>query len=130
TGARPRRHGHSRSDASAYDCVVRVFAPRLGIPEDLVTGSVQCTLAPTGATARQAHARRRAGGGTWRGGAPAPRWRARRIKIRSWGLQPAGNRWSGEIRIYRAVDGQIVEHWAQVDFLSLLQQIGALPAMG
>jgi steroid delta-isomerase-like uncharacterized protein len=35
-----------------------------------------------------------------------------------------------EIHIYRVVDGQIVEHWAQVDFLSLLQQIGALPAMG
>lgn len=36
----------SRSATAAYDYVVRVFAPQLGIPEDPVTGSVQCTLAP------------------------------------------------------------------------------------
>lgn len=36
----------SHSDSPAYDFVVRVFAPRVGIPEDPVTGSVQCTLAP------------------------------------------------------------------------------------
>lgn len=31
---------------STYDFVSRVFAPRLGIPEDPVTGSAHCTLAP------------------------------------------------------------------------------------
>lgn len=31
---------------SAYDFVSRFFAPRLGIPEDPVTGSAHCTLAP------------------------------------------------------------------------------------
>jgi len=36
----------SRSDSPAYDFVVRVFGPRVGVPEDPVTGSVQCTLAP------------------------------------------------------------------------------------
>jgi PhzF family phenazine biosynthesis protein len=36
----------SRSDSPEYDFVVRVFAPRVGIPEDPVTGSAQCTLAP------------------------------------------------------------------------------------
>lgn len=29
-----------------YDCVSRVFAPRLGIPEDPVTGSAHCMIAP------------------------------------------------------------------------------------
>lgn len=36
----------SASDSPAYDYVVRVFAPRIGITEDPVTGSLQCTLAP------------------------------------------------------------------------------------
>jgi predicted PhzF superfamily epimerase YddE/YHI9 len=36
----------SRSDSTQYDFVVRVFAPRVGIPEDPVTGSAQCMLAP------------------------------------------------------------------------------------
>lgn len=36
----------AHSDSPEYDFVVRVFAPRVGIPEDPVTGSVQCTLAP------------------------------------------------------------------------------------
>jgi PhzF family phenazine biosynthesis protein len=31
---------------SSYDFVSRFFAPRLGIPEDPVTGSAHCTLAP------------------------------------------------------------------------------------
>lgn len=31
---------------SEYDCVSRVFAPRLGIPEDPVTGSAHCMIAP------------------------------------------------------------------------------------
>ena len=29
-----------------YDCVSRVFAPRLGVPEDPVTGSAHCMIAP------------------------------------------------------------------------------------
>jgi predicted PhzF superfamily epimerase YddE/YHI9 len=29
-----------------YDCVSRFFAPRVGVPEDPVTGSVHCTVAP------------------------------------------------------------------------------------
>jgi PhzF family phenazine biosynthesis protein len=36
----------ARSDSPDYDFIVRVFGPRLGILEDPVTGSVQCTLAP------------------------------------------------------------------------------------
>jgi predicted ester cyclase len=35
-------------------------------------------------------------------------------------------KWS-EIHIYRLQDGKIVEHWAEVAMLELLQQIGALP---
>ena len=31
---------------SPYDCVSRFFAPRMGIPEDQVTGSAHCALAP------------------------------------------------------------------------------------
>jgi len=33
------------SDRSDVDCVSRVFGPRVGIPEDPVTGSAHCTLA-------------------------------------------------------------------------------------
>jgi len=32
------------------------------------------------------------------------------------------------ISIHRVVDGKLVEHWAQVDALSLLQQMGAIPS--
>ena len=34
----------------------------------------------------------------------------------------------GAIDIVRVADGKIVEHWAEFDILTLLQQIGALPA--
>ena len=34
------------SDQAGVDCVSRVFGPRVGIPEDPVTGSAHCTLAP------------------------------------------------------------------------------------
>jgi len=34
------------SDQPGVDCVSRVFGPRVGIPEDPVTGSAHCTLAP------------------------------------------------------------------------------------
>jgi PhzF family phenazine biosynthesis protein len=36
----------SRSSSSGYDIVSRVFAPRLGINEDPVTGSAHCSLGP------------------------------------------------------------------------------------
>ncbi|HEX6797737.1 MAG TPA: PhzF family phenazine biosynthesis protein [Ktedonobacterales bacterium] len=36
----------SRSSSPEYDFVSRFFAPRVGIPEDPVTGSAHCTLAP------------------------------------------------------------------------------------
>jgi steroid delta-isomerase-like uncharacterized protein len=34
------------------------------------------------------------------------------------------------ISIHRLADGKLVEHWAQVDGLSFLQQLGALPPLG
>ena len=34
----------------------------------------------------------------------------------------------GAIDIVRIADGKLVEHWAEFDILTLLQQIGALPA--
>lgn len=34
------------------------------------------------------------------------------------------------IAIHRIVDGQLVEHWAQVDSTSLLMQLGAIPPPG
>ncbi len=36
----------ARSDDPAYDCVSRFFAPRVGVPEDPVTGSAHCCLGP------------------------------------------------------------------------------------
>jgi predicted ester cyclase len=32
------------------------------------------------------------------------------------------------ISIYRIADGKIVEHWANMDFFGVLQQVGAFPA--
>ena len=37
--------------------------------------------------------------------------------------------WS-EIHIYRFKDGKIIEHWAEIAMMELLQQIGVLPAFG
>ncbi|MEZ6106828.1 MAG: PhzF family phenazine biosynthesis protein [Pirellulaceae bacterium] len=34
------------TDEGPYDFVSRFFGPRVGIPEDPVTGSAHCTLAP------------------------------------------------------------------------------------
>lgn len=36
----------ARADDPAYDVVSRFFAPRVGVPEDPVTGSAHCALAP------------------------------------------------------------------------------------
>lgn len=55
----------ARSKDSAYDFISRFFAPQLGVPEDPVTGSAHCLLAPfwaeklhkTDFTAYQASAR-------------------------------------------------------------------------
>ena len=45
------------------------------------------------------------------------------------GIPPTGKevRMSG-IAIHRVKDGKMVEHWAMVDGMSLLQQLGAIPA--
>jgi len=47
------------------------------------------------------------------------------------GAAPTNQRiqWS-EIHIYRLREGKIVEHWAEVSMMELLQQIGALPMLG
>src|SRR5438128_7364959 len=41
-----RGMGRSRGTTSGYDFVSRFFAPRVGVPEDPVTGSAHCTLTP------------------------------------------------------------------------------------
>src|SRR5690242_4300381 len=38
-------------------------------------------------------------------------------------------KWS-EIHIYRLKDGKIIEHWAEISQMELLQQIGVLPQLG
>jgi len=38
-------------------------------------------------------------------------------------------KWS-EIHIYRLKDGKIVEHWAEIAMMELLQQVGVLPQLG
>jgi predicted ester cyclase len=47
------------------------------------------------------------------------------------GEKPTNKRvmWS-EIHIYRLKDGKIVEHWAEISQMELLQQIGVLPRLG
>jgi predicted ester cyclase len=45
------------------------------------------------------------------------------------GIPPTGKRVSmSGIAIHRVRDGRLLEHWAQVDALGLLQQLGAIPA--
>jgi predicted ester cyclase len=38
-------------------------------------------------------------------------------------------KWS-EIHIYRLKDGKVVEHWAEIAMMELLQQVGVLPQLG
>jgi predicted ester cyclase len=48
-----------------------------------------------------------------------------------FGTPPNGKRFSvSGISIYRIANGQIVEHWGEMDFLGLLQQLGMMPAPG
>ncbi|MGH8248072.1 MAG: ester cyclase [Gammaproteobacteria bacterium] len=48
-----------------------------------------------------------------------------------FGISPTGRRVAyGAIDISRMAGGQLVEHWGIPDYLSLLQQLGAVPAPG
>jgi predicted ester cyclase len=61
------------------------------------------------------------------------RWRASGTHTGTpfFGVPASGKPFSGTgISIYRIAHGKIVEHWAEADFLGLLQQLGALPAGG
>jgi predicted ester cyclase len=61
------------------------------------------------------------------------RWRASGTHTGTpfFGVPASGKPFSGTgISIYRIASGKIVEHWAEADFLGLLQQLGALPSMG
>ena len=44
------------------------------------------------------------------------------------GIPPTGKpvQWT-EIHIYRFKDGEIAEHWGEIDFLGLMAQLGAIP---
>ena len=45
-----------------------------------------------------------------------------------WGQPPTGKRIEFEvIDIFRVADGKIVEHWAQLDALSLARKLGLRP---
>jgi steroid delta-isomerase-like uncharacterized protein len=47
------------------------------------------------------------------------------------GVPPTGRQVTvGRMAIYRVSGGQIVEHWAQLDMLGLLQQLGTIPSPG
>jgi steroid delta-isomerase-like uncharacterized protein len=42
------------------------------------------------------------------------------------GMPPRGKRYSiGEIHIFRLRDGQLVEHWDQIDAMGMMKQLGA-----
>jgi predicted ester cyclase len=45
------------------------------------------------------------------------------------GVQPTGKKVTLDIiDFFRIAEGKIVEHWAVIDFMSLMQQLGALPS--
>jgi predicted ester cyclase len=47
------------------------------------------------------------------------------------GIPPTGRNVSfGVIDIIRMADGKFMEHWGQMDSMSLMQQLGAIPAPG
>jgi steroid delta-isomerase-like uncharacterized protein len=46
------------------------------------------------------------------------------------GIPPTGKHTTvTAIEIIRFADGKSVEHWAEIDFMSLLQQLGVIPSM-
>ena len=48
-----------------------------------------------------------------------------------FGAPPNGKKFSvGGISVYRIENGRIVEHWGEMDFLGLLQQLGMISAPG
>jgi predicted ester cyclase len=58
------------------------------------------------------------------------------VRVRAWGTQtgelfgipPSGRRMETTgIGIYRIAGGKIVEHWAEVDMLGTMQQLGVIP---
>jgi steroid delta-isomerase-like uncharacterized protein len=47
------------------------------------------------------------------------------------GMPPSGTRYEiGEIHIFRLRDGQIVEHWDEIDAMGMMKQLGGMPAPG
>jgi steroid delta-isomerase-like uncharacterized protein len=47
------------------------------------------------------------------------------------GMPPSGKSVSiGVIDIIRIADGKFVEHWGQIDSMGMMQQLGAIPALG
>ena len=47
------------------------------------------------------------------------------------GLPPSGAHYSvPEIHVFRIRDGQVVEHWREMDSMSLMRQLGVVPAPG
>jgi len=47
------------------------------------------------------------------------------------GIPPTGKPFTMTgIVIYRIVDGKVIEHWENMDFLGMMQQIGVLPSPG
>lgn len=47
------------------------------------------------------------------------------------GIPATGKRveWT-EIHIYQLANGKVVELWSEIDFLAILMQLGAIPALG
>jgi steroid delta-isomerase-like uncharacterized protein len=47
------------------------------------------------------------------------------------GMPASGKRYSiGEIHIFRIRDGKVAEHWHQFDQMTMMRQLGAMPAAG
>jgi len=47
------------------------------------------------------------------------------------GMPASGKRYSiGEIHIFRLRDGQLVEHWDQIDVMGMMKQLGPMPSAG
>jgi predicted PhzF superfamily epimerase YddE/YHI9 len=68
------------AETEGYDFVSRFFAPAQGVPEDPVTGSAHCTLAPYWAQ-RLGKRRLRARQVSARGGDLVCEWKGERVEI-------------------------------------------------